>query len=227
MNIQNSKKLQGIKVVLFDLDGTLLNSLPGIKASFEHLFNHHTPPHLRPPENILSWVGRPLETVMLELSRQDETLAETLIKEYRRHNRQLIPTFKLFPKVEYLLNQLSESPYRLGIVTSKNRQSTMLSIKALQLDQIFDVIVTKDDTSQHKPNPGPLLFAMEKMGSHPEETVYVGDAVFDIKAAKAAKCLDIGALWGAHDKKSLLEANPTITIENVLDILSLLPTKQA
>jgi pyrophosphatase PpaX len=211
-------KFENCQTILFDLDGTVLNSLPGIEASFTYLIETHFPDSDIKMADVLRRVGRPLEELMLELASGDHALADELAKEYRRHNQALLPQLPLFPGALECFNRLRKRGCQLGIVTSKARDSTMISVKTHQLDSYFDLILTKDETTLHKPNPEPLLHAMRQLKAKPTTTAYIGDATFDILAAQAAKCFDVAAIWGSHDPDTLIALNPSYVVRTFAEL---------
>ena len=207
-----------ISTVLFDLDGTLVDSLPGIRASFKFVLNEYFQDQQICPDEILKHVGRPLEDLMLDLADGNQEKADFLIESYRNHNRKIIPTLPLFAGCVDLLEHLKQKGYQVGIVTSKNKISTMITLDTNQLHSYFEIVLTKDDTKQHKPSPVPLEVAMQRLNSTPEQTVYIGDSKFDMQSAKAAKCLDVAALWGAIDKEAIEKESPTVALHSLTDL---------
>jgi pyrophosphatase PpaX len=149
---------------------------------------------------------------MLEVG-GDHTKVEIMVKDYREHNRALIDAMPLFPYCFEVVSELKRAGIKVGLVTSKNRHSTFKSLDLHGLTGLLDVVITKDDTEKHKPDPEPLIVATSLLGVHPSQTAYVGDSVYDIQCAKAAGCLDIAALWGAFDRELLLGAGPTHWVE--------------
>src|SRR5438105_12378642 len=98
--------------------------------------------------------------------------------------------------MEYLLLQLKDEGRRRGIVTAKRRQTVELAFARLPIEHLFETVVGGDETERHKPDPEPLLLALERLGARPEEAAYVGDAPFDVRAAKAAGLYAIAVAWG-------------------------------
>ena len=212
--------------LLFDLDGTLLDSFPGIKASMAHAVAAHrqdldlTEDAVgQVVDQMLLRVGVPLEDIMLETAGQDQQLATQLVQTYRSHNHSIVPDMPLFAGCIEILKKLRESGRTLGIVTSKSEHATRLSVESHDLEQYFSVIIARDHTQNHKPHPEPLQKAMQILNKEPGETAYVGDSVFDMEAARAAGCLEIAALWGAHDRNKLLGTSPALKLENLEELL--------
>ena len=108
--------------------------------------------------------------------------------------------------MEDVLVQLRDEGRRLGIVTAKRRQTVELAFARLPIEHLFEVVVGGDETERHKPDPEPLLLALERLHARPEEAAYVGDAPFDIKAAKGAGLYAIGVTWGGIHARERMEA---------------------
>jgi pyrophosphatase PpaX len=99
-----------------------------------------------------------------------------------------------------VLDRLRDEGRRLGLVTAKRRETVELAFARLPVREYFETIVTSDDTKRHKPHPEPILYALEQLGAHAEDAVYVGDSPFDVAAARAAGVHAVGVTWGGlHD----------------------------
>jgi pyrophosphatase PpaX len=105
------------------------------------------------------------------------------------------------------------------LVTSKNREELQLSLPKLQLDAFVDTIVTSDDTERHKPNPDPVLKALERLRVAPAQAIYIGDTVFDISCGRAAGVQVAAVAWGAHLPEDLRAAQPDYYFETPADLL--------
>ena len=184
-------------VVLFDLDGTVIDSGDIILASMRHAAKEVL--GLEPAdEELLAAVGGPgLEAQMRALS---PDRAEELVTVYREHNEPLHDQLECCVGMLDVLERLHAEGRRLGIVTAKRHATVELAFARLPLRDYFEIVVGSDDTERHKPHPEPILFALEKLGARPETAVYVGDSPFDVGAARAAGVHAIGVTWGGiHD----------------------------
>jgi pyrophosphatase PpaX len=205
-------------VVLFDLDGTVVDSGGIILASMRHatrtvLAREYTDAEL------MAKVGGPgLEAQMLALApdRVDE-----LVRVYRAHNEPLHETLEAFPGIGDVLAQLREEGRRLGVVTAKRRATVEIAFAKLPLGHLFDTVVGGDETERHKPDPQPLLLGLERLGERPERAAYVGDSPYDMQAANAAGLYAVGVTWGAiHDRGRLADADVVVdTPGELLDVL--------
>ena len=205
-------------VVLFDLDGTVVDSGGIILASMRHatrtvLAREYTDVEL------MAKVGGPgLEAQMLAFGPEQ---VEELVRVYREHNESIHDELESCPGMEDVLATLHEQGRRLGIVTAKRHRTVQLAFEHLPLSHYFDTIVAGDDTKVHKPNPEPLLLALERLAATPDEAVYVGDSPYDMQAAKAAGIHAIGVTWGKiHDRAALTDAD--VVVDDAQELLGAL-----
>jgi pyrophosphatase PpaX len=190
-------------VVLFDLDGTVIDSGAIILASMRHAAREVL--GAEPPDELLmAAVGGPgLEAQMHALA---PDRVEELVDVYRAHNEPLHDGLVCCAGIDGVLVRLREEGRRLGIVTAKRRATVELAFAQVPLAHLFDTVVGGDETERHKPDPEPLLLALERLGVGPAGAAYVGDAPFDVKAAKAAGVFSVGVTWGGIHARERLEA---------------------
>jgi pyrophosphatase PpaX len=198
-------------VVLFDLDGTVIDSGAIILASMRHAAKEVLGEEPS-DELLMAAVGGPgLEAQMHALA---PDRAEELVTVYRAHNEPLHDELTCCPGMDDLLVRLVDEGRRLGIVTAKRRATAALAFNVLPLEHLFETVVGGDETKRHKPDPEPLLLAAERMGVDPGECVYVGDSPFDIRAAKAAGMFAIAVTWGGiHDRAKLDAEKPDALVD--------------
>ena len=208
------------ETVLFDLDGTLIDSGAMILASFRHA----TRTVLRreiPDEQLLARVGS--SHLHEQMAVIDATRVEELVHSYREHNEPLHAELRLCPGVDGVLERLHAEGRRLGIVTAKRRKTVHLAFAVLPIERYFDAVVTAEQTERHKPHPEPLLHALEQLGASRESAAYVGDAPFDVAAAKAAGVFAIGVTWGGiHSIASLRAEGPDAVAHQAEELLAVL-----
>jgi pyrophosphatase PpaX len=203
-------------VVLFDLDGTVIDSGAIILASMRHAAKEVLGAE-PPDEELMAAVGGPgLEAQMHALAPDH---VEELVSVYRAHNEPLHEGLACCAGIDDLLVRLKDEGRRLGIVTAKRRKTVALAFDQIPLEHLFETVVGGDETARHKPDPEPLLLALERLGADPEDTVYVGDAPFDIKAAKAAGVFSIAVTWGGIHSRERLEAESPGAIVDSADEL--------
>jgi pyrophosphatase PpaX len=206
------------RVVLFDLDGTVVDSGEIILASMRHATKTVLEQEI-PDHELMASVGGPgLEAQMHAIApdRVDE-----LVRVYREHNEPLHAELESCDGIDRVLVRLKEQGRRLGIVSAKRRRTVELAFDRVPLGHLFDVIVGGDETERHKPDPEPLLHAVERLGAEPAETAYVGDSPYDMAAARAAGIFAVGVTWGRiHDRAALAEADVVVdTAEELLAVL--------
>jgi len=207
-------------VVLFDLDGTVIDSGAIILASMRHAAKEVL--GSEPPDELLmAAVGGPgLEAQMHALA---PDRVEELVTVYRAHNEPLHDELLCCTGVDDLLVRLKDEGRRLGIVTAKRRATVELAFNVLPLRHLFETVVGGDETKAHKPDPAPLLLAAERLDVDPATCAYVGDSPFDIRAAKAADMYAIAVTWGGiHDRAKLETEEPHAIVDTAEDLYGLL-----
>jgi pyrophosphatase PpaX len=204
-------------VVLFDLDGTVVDTGAIILASMRHaaetvLGGTYT------DEQLLAAVGGPgLEAQMQAL---DPARVDELVTVYRAHNEPLHETIAVCAGMDAVLDELSHRGHRLGIVTAKRRSTVDLAFARVPIEHLFETVVGGDETAEHKPHPAPLLLALERLGARPGEAAYVGDSPFDMQAAKSAGVFAVGVSWGRiHAADKLTAAD--VVIDRAEELLGL------
>lgn len=181
-------------VVLFDLDGTLADSIGLIVASHQHAYRTVVHRHIS-PEDARATIGRTLVDIYAE---HGPELAAELERSYLEFNASHIGTHTgRYDGIGEMLTALDAAGVRVGVVTSKRRASALATLAAVGLADVIGLVGTLETASRHKPDPEPLVNAMATLGADPAGTVYVGDAVVDLSAARAAGIDGIGVTWGA------------------------------
>jgi len=203
--------------ILFDLDGTLVDSLDLVVECFIHTCRTHlgtTPTR----EWIIGTIGRPLAGVLDELApgRGPELLAAYSDYHERRHDELIRP----FPPALDVVRALHRQGMPLGIVTSKRRHVAKMALELFDLADLFTTVVALEDTTRHKPQPDPLLAGAARLALLPRNVLYVGDSVHDILAAKAAGMPVASVLWGAGSREALLALHPNVVLAQPADLLA-------
>jgi pyrophosphatase PpaX len=204
-------------VVLFDLDGTVVDSGGIILASMRHATREVLGRDFGDAELMQAVGGPGLEAQMQVFApeRVDE-----LVSVYRAHNEPLHDELEACAGMEDVLLRLHERGHRLGVVTAKRRSTVELAFARVPIAHLFETVVGGDETQKHKPDPEPLLLAAERMNARPDETAYVGDSPFDIRAAKAAGMYAIAVTWGRiHDRERLEREEPDAIVDSAEELL--------
>ncbi|MDX6565677.1 MAG: pyrophosphatase PpaX [Gaiellales bacterium] len=205
-------------VVLFDLDGTVIDSGAIILASMRYAAETVVGGQYSDAELMKAVGGPGLEAQMVAL---DPDRVDELVRVYREHNEPLHATLECCAGMDEVLATLKDEGRRLGIVTAKRRLTVELAFAQLPIEHFFDVVVGGDETDRHKPDPAPLMLALERLGVAPGDAAYVGDSPFDMQAAKAAGLYAIGVSWGRiHGREALGDAD--VIVDQAEELLAIL-----
>ncbi|MCJ8015108.1 pyrophosphatase PpaX [Paenibacillus sp. KQZ6P-2] len=209
-----------IDTILFDLDGTIIDTNELIITSFMHVLEkHQLAPLTR--EQIIPKMGATLEQQLQHFSGMGDTT--TLITSYRSYNDEHHDAMvRLFPQVEEVVSQLHAKGLRLGVVTTKNKPGTIRVLELFGLQKYMEAVITLNDVEHPKPHPEPILKALELLGSDPSRTLMVGDSPMDIESAKASGVQSAGVAWSLKGEKALLEHHPDYMLQDMNDLFSLL-----
>lgn len=207
-----------IRTVLFDLDGTLINTNELIVESFIHTFKQYGLNYTN--EEIITFNGPPLDETFKKI---DEDRAEDMIKTYREHNFLYHDQYVTpFPHVVETIKTLSEQGLSLGIVSTKMRSGVDKGLAVTGLTPYFSTIITLDDVTRAKPDPEPVLKGMNELGGTPESTLMIGDNSHDIEAGHRASVLTAGVAWAQRGEEYLKQYNPTYILQDMRDLLDLI-----
>jgi pyrophosphatase PpaX len=210
--------VNGFDPVIFDLDGTVVDTVELIVESFRHATRTVMGEQL-PDELITAGVGQPL---MAQMERLSPRHARELYDVYREYNhRRHDELIRGYEGMDEMLTALNAAGRRLGIVTSKSRDTTAMAFRAVELEEHFDAIVTAGDTTEHKPSPLPILLCLERLGAEADRAIYVGDSPVDIRAGAAAGVATAAVAWGVFGPEALLAAAPDYWVEDPAALLSL------
>ncbi|MCM3273874.1 pyrophosphatase PpaX [Paenibacillus elgii] len=206
-----------IQTVLFDLDGTIVDTNELIIQSFLHTFEGITAePVTR--EHIVPNMGRPLIEQMVFFSGREQV--DDLVQKYRTfniaHHDELV---REFPYVRETVAKLHAAGVKLGVVTSKIRQTTEMGLKLMGLYDYFGTIVTVDDVEKAKPDPEGIHKAVRELGGDLSSALMVGDSHYDIEAAHNAGIPSVAVAWSLKGTEYLKQYNPTHIIQDMRDIV--------
>ena len=210
---------EGSHAVLFDLDGTLIDSERLILASYRHTMHQHLG-HVPPEDTWKATIGQPL-VVQMKMFARSEDEADAMIQTYVDHNLANHDGYvRPFPDVRSVLESVRDSGRSLGIVTSKKRRATHMGLARCDLPaEWFEAIVTADDVQRFKPEPEPVLKALELMGVGAREAVFVGDSTHDMRSGRAAGVTTAAALWGPYTRAQLEPTAPDLWLERPGDLI--------
>ncbi|PWU69265.1 pyrophosphatase PpaX [Gracilibacillus dipsosauri] len=207
-----------METVLFDLDGTLIDTNELIIASFTHTIEKYADrPYTR--EEIIDFIGPPL---IDSFQKVNPDLVEEMMATYREHNYAHHEQYvEAYPTVVETINELKQAGLKLGIVTTKLSDTAKLGLKITGMDQLFDVLIGLDDVENAKPHPEPILKAMNLLHANPMTTLMVGDNYHDIEAGHNAGVKTAGVAWSLKGRKVLEKHDPDYMLEEMRDLLAI------
>jgi pyrophosphatase PpaX len=208
------------RALLFDLDGTLADSIALLLASFHHTFEAHGRP-APPDEAWIAGIGTPLVTQMRHFV-PNEVEAQQMILTYREFQRTHHDAMlREFEGVGETLALLKSQGHPTALVTSKSNDLAHRALAWLDLTRHIDVVVGMDSTERHKPEPEPVLHALAELGAEPANALFLGDSPHDIEAGNAAGVTSVAALWGPFPRRVLERASPAYFLEHIRELPAL------
>ena len=214
-----------LQTALFDLDGTLIDSIRLILDSYHHTLTHHNLP-ARTDEEWLRGVGTPLHVQFSDWRTSPEIL-EAMIATYREYNlKHHDRMVTVYPGVLDAIREIKAAGIQTGLVTSKNRHGALRGLTLVGLHALMDVLVCADEVTNPKPHPEPVEKAVELLGADPATTVYVGDSIHDMHSGRAAGVKTAAALWGPFGRAHLERASPDYWLETPSDLVKLMGMSQ-
>ena len=206
-----------IKGILFDLDGTVINTNELIFQSFEYALENVL--HTTISRDILrTTFGKPLAQIMEEMGgSQAQELRKAFVDYSIAHETDIY----LFPYVEDALKELKARNIGTAVVTSRLYRSALRDLHQFELEKYFDVFITPEATEKHKPNPEPALKALELLGIKPQEAIMVGDSGLDLLCGKQAGCKTAAVRYSLFPEEELAQHQPDYMLDSLLDLLPL------
>jgi len=238
-------KLQSIRGIVFDLDGTLVDSAPGLTAAVDMALYALELPQAG-ESRVITWIGNGADVLMeraLNWSRlqraslrmqqgkpgvddadlPQEEQVRMLRKLFDRYYQDTVEEGSfLFPAVADTLAALHEKGLPLALVTNKPTPFVAPLLEAFNIARYFNVVIGGDDVKNKKPHPEPLLLVAERLGLAPAELLFVGDSRNDIQAAQAAGCCSVGLTYGYNYGEAIALSEPDYVFERFNDLLSAL-----
>jgi pyrophosphatase PpaX len=207
--------------VLFDLDGTLIDSIDLIVDSYLHVVAVHALPPLTRAE-IVEGIGTPLVAVFGKMT-DDRAMIAQWIATYREYNLAHHDSrVRAFPGMVDVVRRVRAAGRRVGLVTSKNNAGARRGLALIGLEDAMDVVIGADDVTQHKPHPEPVLRALEHLGAPAGDAVYIGDSHHDIESGRLAGARTIAVTWGPIARDRLVQARPDLICDAPGDVLAAL-----
>ncbi|MFB3170487.1 pyrophosphatase PpaX [Neobacillus sp. 179-C4.2 HS] len=208
-----------INTILFDLDGTLIDTNELIISTYLHTLEKYFPGKYK-RQDVLPFLGPTLHEVF---GAMDPERVEEMVLEYRTYNLANHDALvKEFVGVMETIETLKKKGYKLAIVTTKREDVAFKGLRLMKLDSFFDVMIAYDHVKRVKPDPEPIFLALEKLDSKPEETLMVGDNFHDVLAGKNAGTKTAGVAWTIKGREYLAKYEPDYMLENMKDLLTIL-----
>ncbi len=203
--------------ILFDLDGTLADSVDLILGAFRHTFNTHLG-SVPADQAWIAGMGTPLSSQIRALV-ADEALIEPMTATYRdwqnEHHDMLLREFQ---GVRETLSLLHDRGHDMALVTSKATGAAKRALRLMGVETLLSHVVGLDSTTSHKPDPEPVLHALAQLRRKPGDAIFVGDSPHDIAAGNAAGVFTVAALWGPFCRQTLESAHPGRLIADIRDL---------
>lgn len=209
-----------VSAIVFDFDGTLVDSLEAHIRSWKNAFEDLDVELME--EEIRKRFGKPSATILSEVlpPRLHGKIAE-LTKRKQLYFTEQPPSLKLYLGVEKVLKKLEERDVPMAVATSMNRKGLRSALQALRIEKYFDVVVTVEDVTRGKPDPEMLLRTAEKLGEKPKSCLMVGDSLFDVLAAERAGMSIVVVANNPYQIEQIREKGVKV-VENITEILDLL-----
>jgi len=216
--------------LLFDLDGTLVDSAPDICLCVNDVMDYYGFPFVS-EEYVRSWAGQGTSFLLRKLLNEYKSIRQGIIlkkdfadaynlflSSYRENNGRFA---SLYPSVRESLVTLNDRDFSLGVVTNRPAEFTGSIVAQLGLDDLVDVIVCADEFGSYKPDPGMLLHAIGELGGAPELSVMTGDSLSDVMAAKNARIMSVYARYGYRSNVDTCELYADRTIDSLVELVYL------
>lgn len=209
------------RVAIFDLDGTLADTLPLIYEAFDaalrptlgrRMADDEVRALFGPPDNHIIQAQVPESEFEQAFGRYVAT--------YEREHERLVAAFQ---GIDVVIRRAAEKGVKLGVVTGKSRQTALFTLEALGLLPHFEVIYAGDDVARQKPDPEAVIKILADLG-HDSATpgAFIGDSAADIYAGRAAGLSTIGVTWGSPDHDQLIAAKPDVIVHSMAELMTAL-----
>ncbi|MGL4860915.1 MAG: phosphoglycolate phosphatase [Enterobacteriaceae bacterium] len=226
------KKMDKVKAIAFDLDGTLVDSLPGLAQAVDLVM---VEAGLAAPgkDRVRDWVGNgPFKLIEHAIHWGAEEVQQHDLQHIRErfehyYNQTLKEGTQLYPGVLETLGELAQQGWSMAVVTNKPTVFVPSILRSLGMAPFFGHVIGGSDTPVHKPHPAALYLLLGRVGLLPEQLLMVGDSRNDIQAARAAGCPCVGVSYGYNHGEPVSDYHPDWLLHDFSDLLSLLPSENA
>lgn len=210
------------KYIIFDCDGTLLNTYPLIMESFKRTFKNYLPDYSLTEDELNSFFGPSLRLTFLRYF--DESMVDDVIKYYRKINRSLMPEWiNVFEGIIDLLEYLKQNEYPISILSNKAYDMIMYGLELTNIAHYFDVVIGYEQMPQHKPHPAGIEVIKDFYKTNNNDNIYlIGDTLIDINTAINAKINSVGVTWCITKKEDFIKGNAKYIINKPSELIKIL-----
>lgn len=208
-----------IKAILFDLDGTLIDTNELIIQSFKHAFRKHFNAEME-EQKIIRFFGEPLTKSMESIDPDNVEILMKYFKDFNEKQHDILA--QRYEGTEKAIAILKEKDIRVGVVTSKRRLMAERSLKLIGVYELMDVIITPEDTDKHKPDGAPMLLACERLGIIPEEAMMVGDSIYDLQCGKNAGSKTCVVTYSSFSMDELMNYEPDYVVDRLEELANII-----
>jgi phosphoglycolate phosphatase len=214
--------LRDVELIIYDLDGVLIDSTEAIVEAFEHTLNEIGVEYEE--DKLMPLMGHGLIHILEEVLPEEHRGKEWELRERYIHHFQKSDTrlTKLLPDVEEALRRLKEIGYRQSVATNKTSSEAKRILELLGVDDVFDLVVGFLDVPKAKPAPDMIFYTLERLGVEKEHAVFVDDTAFGLKAGVEAGVNTVGILTGYHSREQLMEVHPDYIVDSMHGLKRLL-----
>ena len=210
------------KYIIFDCDGTLLNTYPLIMESFKRTFKNYLPDYLLTEDELNSFFGPSLRLTFLRYF--DESMVDDVIKYYRKINRSLMPEWiNVFEGIIDLLEYLKQNEYPISILSNKAYDMIMYGLELTNIAHYFDVVIGYEQMPQHKPHPAGIEVIKDFYKTNNNDNIYlIGDTLIDINTAINSNINSVGVTWCITKKEDFIKGNAKYIINEPSELIKIL-----
>jgi pyrophosphatase PpaX len=219
------KRRDRMKAIIFDFDGTLADTLPVCFYAFQSVFKEFDDIEVTEDE-IKSMFG-PSETGIIKENLKNSSWDQAIDMYYHKYSEKHVELVTANEEVKNLLHLLKKQEFKLAIVTGKARRSLDISLDHLDMNDLFDVIITGDDVSKPKPHPEGLNQALTFLNITNDEAMFIGDSDADIEAGKKANVHTIGVQWLPNFQTQTFSIQPDQRVSRVGEFIELLTSEMS
>ena len=210
------------KYIVFDCDGTLVNTYPLIMETFRRTFKKFLPDYILEEDELNSFFGPSLRKTILKYFKEEQV--DEVIKGYREINRSLMPTWiYAFEGIVDVLKYLKQHDYPVSILSNKAYDMIMLGLELTNLEEYFDVIIGYEQMPEHKPDPSGIDVIKTFYHTNDLNNIYlIGDTLIDIKTAQNAGIHSVGVTWCITKRETFESANTEYIIDHPSELIKIL-----